>query len=190
MPRTGHAARRAAQPISIGHVKTKLIFATVVALAALAVLTLTVLGHASLVSSDPADGATIKTPYTLTTTFDEELAPSGSSIVVQDSTGAQVAAGTVSGSDDKSMTAELPQLPTGQYTVLWTAVTADDDAVERGTYHFNVGAAAGSAGASPAPTAAFSPQNTGSGNDLLLPLAIAVVVVAAIAAYFVYRSRR
>lgn len=183
--------------------KTKLIFATVVALAALAVFTLTVLGHASLVSSDPADGATITTPYTLTANFDEELTATGSSIAVQDSTGAQVAAGTVSEADDKSMTAELPQLPDGEYTVLWTAVTADDNAVERGTYQFNVGTAAASTGASPgaASPAVASPgaspvpsatsgQNTGSGNDLLLPLAIAVVIVAAIAAYFVYRNRR
>jgi copper resistance protein C len=178
-------------------VKTKFAFATIVAFAALSVPALTVLGHAELESSDPADGATIRTPYTLTATFDEELTPTGSSIVIQDPSGAQVAAGTVSDTDDKSMTAELPQLATGEYTVLWTAVTADDNAVERGTYHFNAGDAAASpagsprtsSGASPSPTPGPT-QNTGSGNDLLVPLAIAVVIVAAIAAYFVYRSRR
>jgi copper resistance protein C len=187
-------------------VRRKLTFAIAVAFAALSMLAVTVFGHAELESSDPADGATIETPYTLTATFDEELTPTGSSILVQDSSGAQVAAGTVSDADDKSMTADLPQLPAGQYTVLWTAVTADDKAVERGTYHFNVGAAT-SPGASPAASTTASPrpssaspapspaasagstQNTGSGNDLLVPLAIAVVIVAAIAAYFVYRNR-
>jgi hypothetical protein len=161
----------------------------------------------------------IKTPYTLTATYDEELKPGASTIVVQDSSGAQVASGTVSDSDEKTMTLELPQLPDGQYKVLWTAVTADDNGVTRGTYLFDVAAtasatapgspvasskatseattAASSAAvattvASPLPVATSTPgpgQNTSTGNDLLLPLAVVVVIVLAIAGYFLYRNR-
>ncbi len=99
-----------------------------------------VLGHASLVRSDPPVGGTLTTtPYTLTATFDEELTPNGSSIIVENAAGAQVAAGTVSADDDKTMTAQLPNLAPGTYTVRWTAVTADDAAVERGSYTFNFG---------------------------------------------------
>jgi methionine-rich copper-binding protein CopC len=167
-------------------VTTKLTFAAALAIAALGVLAMTALGHAKLVSSDPADGATIKTPHTLTATFDEELTPNGSSIVVESSAGSPVVSGTVSTADDKVMTAELPQLQDGQYTVLWTAVTADDNAVERGMYHFSVGTVG-----SPVPTPApASTQGTGSGNDLLLPLALVVVAVAAVAGFFLYRNRR
>jgi len=200
-------------------VNRKLAAGVSVAFAALTFLASTVLGHAALVSSDPADGAVIKTPYTLTATYDEELKPGASTIVVQDSSGAQVASGTVSDSDEKTMTLDLAQLPDGQYKVLWTAVTADDNGVTRGTYLFSVAATAsvtapGSpvasskptsaattpassaaaatavASASPVATPATAPgQNTGSGNDLLLPLAVVVIIVLAIAGYFLYRNR-
>jgi methionine-rich copper-binding protein CopC len=172
--------------------KSRLAAAIVMAAALMLVVSTLVLGHAELESSDPADGATIKTPYTLTATFGEEITPNGSSIVVQDSTGAQVANGTVSPSDSKQMTIDLPVLPDGQYTVLWVSVTADDNGVLRGTYHFNISANGSSASTVPAtvsPSAARG-QSTGSGGDLLIPLVVVVILVAAIAGYFLYRSRR
>jgi methionine-rich copper-binding protein CopC len=141
------------------------------------------------VSSDPADGATITTPRTLTATFDEELTSDGSSIVVQGPSGSQIASGTVSGDDDKVMTVDLPQVGDGAYTVLWTAVTADDNGVTRGTYHFNVGGSSTVGTPAPAPSAAPG-QNTGSGADLLLPLAAVIVIVVVIAGYLLYRNRR
>ena len=84
-------------------------------------------------SADPAQGDTIKTPYSLSATFDDELTPDGASIVIVDANGTTVASGTVSATDDHTMTAELPLLPDGDYEVKWTAVSADDKAVERGT---------------------------------------------------------
>ncbi len=179
--------------------KIRVCFAAAIAAAAGLVLATAVFGHAQLVSADPPVGGTIKTPYALSATFDDELTPDGSSIVVQDSGGAKVASGTVSATDDKTMTADLRQLPDGSYTVLWTAVSADDKAIERGTYQITVGTAAAtvapsnaapaSASVSPAPSAAPG-QSTGSASDLLLPLAIVVVVVIGIAVYFIYRNRR
>jgi len=150
-----------------------------------------VLGHAALQTSDPANGSTIKTPYTLIATYDDELTPNGSSIVVQSAGGTQVANGTVSTTDDKQMTVDLPVLPDGQYTALWTAVTADDNGLTRGTFTFNVSsnATASVAPATPAPSAAAG-DSTGSGSDLLIPIVVVVVLVAGIAAYFIYRNRR
>ena len=151
-----------------------------------------VMGHAALQSSDPADGATIKTPYTLTATYDDDLTPNGSSIVVQSAGGTQVASGPVSGSDPKTMTIDLPVLPDGEYTVLWVAVTADDNGVTRGTYHFTTsttGPSGTATPATPAPSAAPGAAS-GSGNDLLIPIGILVIAVVAVAAYFIYRNRR
>lgn len=162
------------------------------ACAAVALFVTAALGHASLVSSDPPAGGTLTTtPYTLSATFTEELTPDGSSLLVQDSAGAQVAAGTVSAQDDKTMTIELPALGAGQYTVLWTAVTADDKAIERGTYTFNIGSSA----TSPAPQPSASPtpesgQGTGSNNDVVIALALGALVIAGVLGFLVIRNRR
>jgi methionine-rich copper-binding protein CopC len=153
-----------------------------------------VLGHAELVSSDPEDGSVVSPSIgTIVATYDEELTPNGSSIVVQNESGAQVAAGTVSTSDDKQMSVDVPHLDDGAYSVLWTAVTADDQGVTRGTFHFSVGAppSAGATTAAPTPAASATPgSNTGRGNDLLLPLGAVVVIVVVIAGYLLYRNRR
>lgn len=179
--------------------KIRLAFAAVLATATCFVLAASVQSHAQLISADPPVGGTVKTPHAISATFDDELTPDGSSLVVQNSGGTQVASGTVSATDDTTMTADLPQLPDGSYTVLWTAISADDKDIERGTYQITVGAAAtteapstaatASAGATPAPSATPS-QPTGSGSDLLLPLTIVVVVVIGIAGYFIYRNGR
>ena len=154
----------------------------------------TALGHAALESSDPAAGATIPSPYTVTATFDDALTSNGSSIVIQAASGAQVATGTVSATDDKTMTVTLPHVTDGQYTVLWTAVTADDNGVTRGTYTFTVGAPvpAGSVAAeTPAPSATGgSTSGTSGGNDLIIALVLAVVIIGGVAGFVLYRNRR
>ena len=106
------------------------------------------------------------------------------------------------------MTADLPVLPDGQYTVQWTAVSSDDNAVERGTVRDRNSSTASAPTPPrrarrntqarrpgrdkrtglPAPSAAPG-QSTGSGTDLLIPLAIVVVLVVAIAGFFIYRNR-
>lgn len=158
---------------------------------AAAVLTSTpVLGHAQLVSSNPRSGGTLATtPATISAMFSEVLTPDGSSLVVQNAAGAQVAAGTVSGQDNTSMSANVPQLPDGQYTVLWTAVTADDKAVERGTYSFTVGAA-GSTAPTASPSAATGQKTeTTSGGDVVIALVLAGIVVVVVLAYLFRRNR-
>jgi LPXTG-motif cell wall-anchored protein len=177
----------------------------------------TVAAHAELVSSDPADGETIETPFTLTATFSEEFASDTerSFIRVQDAGGDIVASGGQSPDDATMMTVELPALEPGEYTVRWQTTTEDDNGVERGTFTFNVAAAATAAptatpiptrttGASTPPVATQTPgvtptpiptpngsggTSTGSSNDVLLALAIGVLIVGVIAFFLVRRSR-
>ncbi len=160
-------------------------------LAVLATLALAApaLAHASLVDSDPVAGGTLtSSPHTLTATFDEELTPNGSSIVIEGPAGLVVAMGTVSADDAHVMTAELPPLPAGAYTVRWTAVTADDLAVERGTYTFSVGSAAASV--TPAPTQPPAGGATGSSNDVLIALGLAAILILVVVAFIFVRGRR
>jgi methionine-rich copper-binding protein CopC len=163
--------------------------AAIVALGVLVTMPGIALGHAELVSSDPPAGGTLtRTPYTLTATFDDELTPDGSSIVVEDASGAQVARGTVSADDPHVQTAELPALPNGAYTVRWTAVSADDAAVERGSYSFNVGASIPS-GTPATPTPPPSSDGTGS-NDVLLAIGLAAIFIVVVIGFVVLRGRR
>ena len=163
--------------------------AAIVALGMLVTLPGIALAHAELVSSDPPAGGTLTTtPYTLTATFDDELTPDGSSIVVENASGTEVATGTVSQTDEFAMTAELPTLPDGAYTVRWTAVTADDLAVERGTYTFNVGAASSSA--TPTPTAPPVDGLPGDSKEPIIAIGLAALIIGAIVLFVIIRGRR
>jgi LPXTG-motif cell wall-anchored protein len=86
------------------------------------------------------------------------------------------------------MTVELPAMADGQYKVLWTAVSLDDQAVERGQYTFNVSAAAASA--TPTPTPAPADGATGSSNDVLIAIGLAAVLIVAVVGYVFIRGRR
>ena len=172
-----------------------------------------VYAHAELEESDPADGATITTPYTLTAIFSEEIGTDRSRIVVTDSAGTEVARGGIGADDATVMTVELPELDPGEYTAGWTAVTPDDNGVTRGEINFTVAEAA-----TPSPTAAPTPSataggpsptatprqtvsptpaptppggggQTASGNDILLALALAAVVLLTLGVYLFTRRR-
>jgi methionine-rich copper-binding protein CopC len=168
------------------------VIAAAAALLALAALPVIVLGHAQLVSADPPVGGTLtSTPHTLTATFDDELTPNGSSIVVEDAAGAQVATGSVSEDDAHTMLAQLPALANGPYTVKWTAVSADDAAVERGTYAFTVGSTVSTPGTTAAPTPGGGTGGAaGSGGDVLIALGLAAAIVVVVVVFIFVRSRR
>lgn len=129
------------------------------ALLALLWLPSSVTAHASLVESDPPDGGTIETPFTLTARYDEDLGTDRSRIIVRDSAGTEVARGGLNGTDPRLMTVELPALPAGDYEARWTAVTPEDNGVTRGTIEFSVTAPASP---SPSPTASPAPSPTAS----------------------------
>ncbi|MDP8905812.1 MAG: copper resistance protein CopC [Chloroflexota bacterium] len=109
------------------------------ALAAFVLLSLappTALAHAELEESDPPDGATITTPYTLVARFTDELDRTRSNIVVYDAANQAVAQGGV-GEDVFTMTVELEALPAGPYRARWRAFSTDGH-IERGDISFTV----------------------------------------------------
>jgi len=185
-------------------VKSTVIRAAAAAFLLLLVTIPFVAAHAELEESDPADGATITTPHTLTATFSEEFSsdPTKSFISVEDSSGTEVATGGQDPDDTLKMTVDLPELEPGTYTVRWQTTTVDDNGVERGTFTFDVAAAATNepstsattAPATVAPTPAATPttgggQSTGIGTDVLMALAIGVVIIGLVA-FLVFRRSR
>lgn len=94
------------------------------------------MAHASLVSSDPADGASVPFPDTITLTFDDDLDAAKSEFVVVGSDGATAATGHVTASG-KVMQATGLSLPWGTCQVRWTAVASDGD-LTRGIVSFTV----------------------------------------------------
>ena len=96
-----------------------------------------VLGHAELVSSDPADKAVLDTPPTvITLTFDEGVVGKSSFKLIGPG-GDTIGTGGPAKDGDVTMTLDGLALAPGAYTIEWTSV-ADDGDVERGTLTFTV----------------------------------------------------
>jgi len=193
-----------------------LVVPALLAVLALAAMPALALGHAELDSATPAPDSTIEiAPAELVATFTEALDGSKSSLEVRDPAGSVVASGGAEllGADGITMTLPLPALGNGTYEVRWTSA-ATDGHIERGTFSFTVSAppspspspsAEPTASPSPTPSAIASPTATpspsptdGGANpaseaggldaSTLLPIAVAILVVVAIAAY-VMRNR-
>jgi len=192
--------------------------ATLVLVAAMAVFLVPglVLAHAELETATPADQSLVPPVAEVSGIFSEAMKPTGSSLVVKNTSGATVASGGVDPEDDTRMVA-TPATPlgTGTFTVEWTSVALDDH-VERGTWTFTVGVAAPpvssppastapsstpgaapSAGlATPLPSVAPTPvpsadgSSTGSGSDVLLPIIVALIILGGGAAYLLSRRNR
>jgi methionine-rich copper-binding protein CopC len=169
--------------------------------------------HADLQSSDPAQGATVPFPFSgpVVLTFTESLAV-GSKADLYGPGHQLVASATI---DAGTMTIPTSgALPAGDYTVEWVSI-ADDGDLLRGTLAFTVAPGA-SPSAAPTPSAATSAEpsaeptsapsassasaaaspspgpagdTSGTGSDVILPIAIALIVAAAGAFYLVRRNR-
>lgn len=170
----------------------------------------TVLGHAELTASTPADKASVAGPFAgpITLTFSEALQSGSSASLLLG--GNKVADAAVSGA---TMTfTPSPALAPGAYTIQWTSVAADKD-VARGTLTFTVlqptpapatptpapatatpaataaatATTAPSVAATVAPTAAASATPAGgtassSGSDAILPIIVALAFVVLVGA--------
>jgi methionine-rich copper-binding protein CopC len=181
-----------------------LILAAVATLA----LPLSASAHSEFVSSTPADGDTVSgTPAEIVLTFSAALDPKKSSIVLNDANGAQIAKAGVDPAKSTVMRMTPPTLDPGAYEIDWTSVATDGDLL-RGKVHFTVEAptpsptpaatatpsAAASAVASPppsptpspAPSAAPAPASA-SGTDVILPVLVAIIVIAALGARLLRR---
>ncbi len=170
--------------------------------------------HSELVTSDPAEGATVVSPYDgpIVLTFSEDLA-SGSKADLADPSGATIAQAVVD-PNAKTMTfTPTSALSPGAWQVQWVSV-ADDGDLLRGIVKFTVAppasvAITASPVASLAPSASVAPASaapstvpspspspssagtaTGSGGDVALPIIVALLVLAAGAAYLLTRRNR
>lgn len=186
--------------------------ASALALLILLIATGSALAHSELVSSDPADKAVLATsPTTITLTFSEDLDPGKSSFKLLGPAGT-IGDGTVS-ADPVVMTLSDLALDPGDYEIQWTSAALDGD-ILRGTLTFTVSeaastpeapsaepsataapSAAASAGPSSAATSTPTPtpvpaEPAASSGDVVLPIVIALVLVAGVGAYVLRRSRR
>jgi copper resistance protein C len=170
--------------------------------------------HSDLVSSDPAQGAVVPSPYTgpIVLTFSEHLA-SGSTADLIDSAGTTAAKAVVD-PNSKTMTFTLTTpLAPGDWQVRWVSIADDGDVLRQPIVTFTVApAASSSADASPVPSAEPSPTiappsvspsagpspspsgdgaTSGSGGgDVILPIIVALIIVGASAAYVLTRRPR
>lgn len=181
--------------------------------AALVVLALPQLvsAHSEFKSSVPAEGATAPSPFSgpVVLTFTLHLATESKADLIGPD-GSRVAAATVNGT---TMTFDLAApLASGPYQVQWTSI-ADDGDLLRGILKFAVAPAAATASPSPQPSitprpsatasapaaatsgpptpdpsAAAPSDPTGGGIDVILPIIVVLIVVAAGAFYLVRRN--
>ncbi|WP_416986044.1 copper resistance CopC/CopD family protein [Streptomyces sp. T028] len=144
--------------------------------------------HAVLKSSDPREGAVLKTtPRQITVTFDEDVALVENSLRVLDPDNRPATAGDPEHADGQGNTARVPLvsgLGQGTYTVSWRVVSADGHPVT-GAFTFSVGkrspARAVVAGPLSVPRATSLPYDTArhaAYAGLALLIGIAVFVLA------------
>ncbi|NUR29443.1 MAG: copper resistance protein CopC/CopD [Catenulispora sp.] len=113
--------------------------------------------HATVVSTDPADGALLATaPPRVTVIYSEAVELQLGALRVFAPDGSQVEAGSAEHLDGKQETATVPlkgNLRNGTYVVSWRVISADSHPV-RGAFTFSVGAASApnSGGAQAAPS--------------------------------------
>ena len=137
--------------------------------------------HAELVSSEPANGATLDAlPSEIVLTFSENVGkPAGLSVVSAD--GTVLEAGELEVIDDtmRLPLAAAPATP-GHYLVSYNVTSADGHPIG-GELHFLV---AGSTGANPAPEVVLPGVGGGDdgGADAAMTIVLAVLLAAALAA--------
>jgi len=147
--------------------------AAIAALMAVLLSAAPALGHAELVTGNPAPGSTLTVaPTTVSATFDDELDGAKSSLLVVGPDGSTLGQGGVSADDPKTMVATIAPAGQGAYEVRWTAA-ASDGHIERGTYGFTVSTAA-EPSATPGPGGATT---TDTGVSTLIVAAVAGLVL-------------
>ncbi len=162
--------------------------------------------HAALQVAAPKDGATVEgSPAKISGTYSEAMSTSGSSLVLLGPDGKQVATGGVDPANNKRMAINpVPALAPGTYTVKSTTKSAVDGDIDGKEWSFTVIAAATAvptlapsapattsttaaasatvvpatvaSSPSPAPSAAVG-GTSGGGDDVLLPIVVALALV-------------
>ena len=188
-------------PVTTPALRPRYLTALVLGIAASWMLATPALGHAALVSSDPADGSSVPFPTTVTLVFDDTLDTAKSVFEVVDATGTVVGTGHATAGDAKTMRATGLSLTWGACQVRWTAIASDGD-LTRGTVSFFViqaGAVSIGPGASADVSRVATSTPTASGvpaagvgpasGDVVLPIAAALVLVGAAGILVLRRGR-
>ena len=116
--------------------------ALLLALFAAANLTIIARGHATLLRSDPVDGALLdESPRLVRLWFDEPVAAQFSSAQLLDARGQPIAGTSLRDdqSDPALMIITLPELPPGVYSILWKVFSEADGHYSQGVFVFGVG---------------------------------------------------
>lgn len=169
----------------------------------------TAAAHAELDVPTPADGAVGGTPSEISGTFTQPIDPDGSSLVLRNTNDEVVARGGPDPDDDHRMViSDLPFLSSADYEVQWTTISAEDGELARGTWSFTVspprktpGTPAPSATApeatpeltvAPSPTDTPAPPDPTStaGDDVVLPIIVALALVLLAAGFLLSRRGR
>lgn len=191
--------------------------AALVAAAALAGMLLAgpAAAHSELVSSVPAQGATVPSPFTgpIVLTFSEHLA-NGSKADLLGPDGASIAKAKVDAAAQTMTFALTDPLDPGAYQIQWLSIADDGDLLRQPIIKFTVSpppspsptpvasiepsataaptappaTAIPTTAPTPAPSAAGDPA--GSSGDVVLPIIVALIVLAAGAAYLLSRRSR
>ena len=120
---------------------SKKVIAALMGLTSMAVMSTTAFAHPKLMSSTPAENATVAAgPSELRLTFNEKLEPSMSGVEVKDQSGKKIETGKAATdpADLKLLVIPLSApLRDGMYKVDWHAVAADTHRI-KGSYTFTV----------------------------------------------------
>ncbi len=147
--------------------------------------------HDALISSDPADGATVaRPPLSVVLTFDEPAVAVGTAVVVTDAAGRQVQAGPPQLIDATVTQPLQPGVPAGTYVVMWRVTSTDGHPVTGSTTFTAQQAAPGqlpSPQAAPRASPSPAPSSDPSGR---LPAGLKVVIGLAAIAFGVTVARR
>lgn len=155
--------------------------------------------HTSLISTDPADGQTLKKPpAAVSLRFAEPLLDAGARLVAKDANGATLDLGPAQ-VQGQTLTAQWPTTAdSGSYTVAYRAVAGDGHPLE-GRFSFSIESATRSleppapaeSAVTPAPDVSASPvsaatEETGGINPLVWVLAVLALLGGGV---FIWRSR-
>lgn len=121
--------------------------------------------HAELVSSDPADGATVDTLDTVRLEFSEELIEVGNSIVVTDGAGVEHEL-DVALAEPTVIEADVPEIAAGDITIAWRNASVDGH-TEEGELHVTLN--------EPAPSPSVTPSASASPEPSASPSAVLVI---------------
>jgi methionine-rich copper-binding protein CopC len=124
--------------------------AVAVVTGALAAVALPASAHAELISSDPADGATVAELTSIHFEFSEDLLEIGNSVVVTDGDGVQHDA-DLTYPESNQIDAAVTDIAPGDVTIAWRNASVDGH-TEEGELHVTLVAASPSPSASPTPT--------------------------------------